>query len=295
MPGHTSLGGGGESRAGTEVDGHSAAIGSTTDTESVSGNGSVIALLKRHRTLLVSIILLLGGGLPTLLLSGALSTNTVAAKATAAAPAYVEGTDVKLSTDLAGALRTASGVSTNPTAGRLDSIRYLQKLDTLNLIRAGRLDSLRRVQKTDTLSLLLAGRLDSLRRVQKVDTVAAAFINPATLAGVAIPAANTGATLTIPAAGAGLFHYVTAILLQRSATAALAGTALLAVTTTNLPGALQWRFGNLMVAGETRTDLNMSFVEPIKSSVANTATTVVVPAPGAAVSWTVVVHYYTGP
>jgi hypothetical protein len=375
--GRTAIGGSGPDPA--------TAIGTTSDPESAAGDGSVIALLKRHRTLLAAILVLLGGGLPVALLSGALSTTT--AKATAAAPVYTEGTDVKLSTDLTGALRTSGGGGGggNPTAGRLDSIRYLQKLDTLNLLRAGRLDSLRyyqfgdslryqrkldtlnrilnvntvssvtsvttltnlsnllagrldsvryiqktdtlgrilagrldslrrvqkvdslalilagrldslrRVQKIDSLSLILAGRLDSIRRVAKIDTVAADFVNPATLAGVAVPAANTGATLTIPAAGAGLFHYITAILIQRVATAALAGTAILTVTTTNLPGALQWRFGNLMAAGGTQTDLNMAFTQPIKSSVANTATTIVVPVPGAAVSWTVVVHYYTGP
>jgi hypothetical protein len=231
-------------------DSGASSIGTPTDpVASGVSNGTVIGLLKAQRSSLAAIVLLLGAGLPAALVAGRLDVDAKTATATAAAPVYTEGSTVRLSTDLTGNVRS------NPTAGRLDS----------------------------------------LRRVQKVDTVAAAFINPATLAGVAIPAVNTGATLTIPAAGAGLFHYITAILIQRAATAALAGTALLAVTTTNLPGALQWRFGNAMVAGGTQTDLNMVFVQPIKSSVANTATTVVVPAPGAAVSWTVVVHYYTGP
>jgi len=109
---------------------------------------------------------------------------------------------------------------------------------------------------------------------------------------VIAPAANTGGTITLPAV-AGQFHYITAIEITRNATAALAGTATLVITTTNLPGGGTWfRVGNLMVAGGTQKDVNQQFASPIKSSVANTNTTIVFPVPGAAVLWTATVWYY---
>jgi hypothetical protein len=114
------------------------------------------------------------------------------------------------------------------------------------------------------------------------------------LAVTVTAAANTAATLTIPAAGAGLFHYIDRLEIVRTATAALAGTATLVVTTTNLPGTLAWSFGNAMAAGGTQLDLQASFIVPLKSSAANTATTIVMPAPGAAVLWRANVFYHTG-
>lgn len=106
-------------------------------------------------------------------------------------------------------------------------------------------------------------------------------------------AANTALTATLPAAGAGLFHYITGIELIRTATAALAGSATYNVTTTNLPGTLAWTLGNLMAAGDTKVE-RMMFSSPLKSSAANTATTIVAPAPGAGVLWRINVYYYTG-
>ena len=105
-------------------------------------------------------------------------------------------------------------------------------------------------------------------------------------------AAATAVTLTLPAAGAGLFHYITGIEIMRTATAALAGTAALVVTTTNLPGALAWTFGNAMAIGATQKDLDRVFPNPLKSSAANTATTIVAPAPGAGVIWRINAYYY---
>lgn len=121
---------------------------------------------------------------------------------------------------------------------------------------------------------------------------------PATLSQVAAPAAAAGATLTLPAAGVGLFHYITHLRISRAATALLAGGALLAVTTTNL-GGRQWRTGNQASITVSTADgmllVDADFANPIRSDVANTASTIVLPAPGAAVSWTAIVDYYTGP
>ena len=94
-------------------------------------------------------------------------------------------------------------------------------------------------------------------------------------------------------AGAGLFHYITSIIIQRTATAALVGSATLVITTTNLPGSMAYSVGNAMAAGGTQNDLNLCLTgNPLKSSVANTATTIVCPVPGAAVLWRITATYF---
>lgn len=106
-------------------------------------------------------------------------------------------------------------------------------------------------------------------------------------------AANTACTLTIPAAGVGIFHYITSLVICRTATAALTGSATLVITSTNLPGSWAHSVGNVMVAGGTQMDLNLQLTgNPLKSSVANTNTTIVCPAPGAAVLWRITATYY---
>lgn len=117
---------------------------------------------------------------------------------------------------------------------------------------------------------------------------------PSTLHVTGTAAANTGVTLTLPAAGAGLFHYITNINITRNATAALAGTATLVITTTNLPGSPAWSVGNAMNAGGTQIDLDYSPTTPLKSSAANTPTTIVAPVPGLAVLWRLNCTYYVG-
>lgn len=117
---------------------------------------------------------------------------------------------------------------------------------------------------------------------------------PSNLHVTVTAAANAGATLTIPAPGIGLFHYITNLHITRNATAALAGTATLVITSTNLPGSPAWSVGNAMVAGGSQLDLNYTPATPLKSLVANTATTVVMPVPGAAVLWRANVSYYVG-
>lgn len=116
---------------------------------------------------------------------------------------------------------------------------------------------------------------------------------PTTLTVTATAAAGTGFTLTLPGA-TGQFHYITRIDIMRNATAALAGTATLLITTTNLPGSPVWSVGNAMIAGGTQVDVNATFQNPLKSSVAGTATTFVIPAPGAGVLYRANVHYYVG-
>lgn len=117
---------------------------------------------------------------------------------------------------------------------------------------------------------------------------------PSNLHVTVTAAAAAGATITLPAPGAGLYHYITNIHLMRNATAALVGTATLVITSTNLPGNPAWSVGNAMVAGGTQLDVNYTPTTPLKSSVPNTATTIVMPAAGAAVLWRGNCSYYVG-
>ena len=110
----------------------------------------------------------------------------------------------------------------------------------------------------------------------------------------ATAAANAIATATLAAAGAGLFHFITNIHLTRNATAALAGTATLIHTSTNLPGNPAWSVGNAMAAGGSQLDLEYTPATPLKSLLANTATTIVMPAAGLAVLNRINVSYYVG-
>lgn len=118
------------------------------------------------------------------------------------------------------------------------------------------------------------------------------------------PAVNTGGTIALPAAGPGLFHYITnfqATVAMNPATAQT-GAAPVFITTTNLPGPPAWAVpicgntavstGGLAAAGLVIADSSWS--NPLKSSVANTATTFVLPAPGAACTIRGNVQYYVG-
>lgn len=108
-------------------------------------------------------------------------------------------------------------------------------------------------------------------------------------------AVNTGFTVTLLAV-AGQFHYITSIDIVRAtnATATAAGAAL-TITTTNLPGNPVWLFGNASTAGGTTVLVRSEPTRPLKSSVANTNTTFVVPAAGAGEIIRANVQYYTAP
>jgi hypothetical protein len=115
-----------------------------------------------------------------------------------------------------------------------------------------------------------------------------------TLAVTALSAANSAVTATIPAV-AGQFHYITSIHVTRTCTAALTGSAALAITTTNLPGSLTYTSGNACAVGSTNNDLALDMDFPLKSSAVNTNTTIVCPAAGAAVLCRISVLYFAAP
>ena len=116
---------------------------------------------------------------------------------------------------------------------------------------------------------------------------------PTTLWVTATAATGVAATASLPAAGAGLFHYITAIDIQLYATAACTGGATpVIVTSTNLPGSPAFNFPTAQVIGAIdRYDIPL--MTPIKSSVANTITTIAAPIATAGL-WRINVGYYTG-
>jgi hypothetical protein len=153
-------------------------------------------------------------------------------------------------------------------------------------------DGLRKVRLR--VSAYTSGNITVAARATVADHIIYGRIIPAILHVTATAAANAAATATLPAAGAGMFHYITSIQMYRNATAALAGTATLIHTSTNLPGSPAWSVGNAMAAGGTQLDLAYEPGIPFKSLVANTATTLVMAAGGAAVINRVNVSYYIG-
>jgi hypothetical protein len=116
---------------------------------------------------------------------------------------------------------------------------------------------------------------------------------PALLSVTNTAIVNTAVTLTVPAAGAGLFHYFTRIMVQRFfATAGLAGATPTLVTTTNLPGARAFSFPTAGALGTSVAEI-LEQSQPLKSSAANTATTIVCPASTDTI-WRVTADYYVG-
>jgi len=115
---------------------------------------------------------------------------------------------------------------------------------------------------------------------------------PATLVVTGTAATGVGVTVTLPAV-VSQFHYITFLEIKKYFTAANAASATpLVVTTTNLPGSLAFSFGQpLGTIGSTDRDITNPNC-PIKSSVVNTATTIVCPAT-TGIIWRVNVFYYT--
>jgi hypothetical protein len=120
-------------------------------------------------------------------------------------------------------------------------------------------------------------------------------LRPGTVISV-VSAANTQVTATLPAAGAGLFHYITGIYLFHSCTTAVTGSAINTITTTNLPGSLAFTNGNACAVGSDNPFAQIPLSStPLKSSVANTDTTFVCPAQGAAAFCRMNIFYFIAP
>jgi hypothetical protein len=117
---------------------------------------------------------------------------------------------------------------------------------------------------------------------------------PSGLAVTALSAAATTVTATLPAV-AGQFHYITGMQVQRYCTTAIAASAVLTTTTTNLPGSLAFSAGNTCALGMVYSDFVMTFASPLKSSAVNVATTLVAPSAGSAGYYRLTVFYYAAP
>jgi hypothetical protein len=114
------------------------------------------------------------------------------------------------------------------------------------------------------------------------------------LAVTTTAATGVAATLTIPAAAAGLFHYITYLEISLYATAARTGGATpILVTTTNLPGSPVWDFDTAQAIGAMIRQ-QLAFAKPLKSSAAATATTIVAPIATTGI-WRITAFYYTAP
>ena len=108
----------------------------------------------------------------------------------------------------------------------------------------------------------------------------------------AVGTTGSAITLTLPATPS-QFHYINSIEIEAYSTAARTGSATpVTVTSTNIPGSPAWTFATAAAIGTTDTKF-YPFSNNIKSSAANTATTIVCPAT-TGVIWRVNVSYYTG-
>lgn len=143
-------------------------------------------------------------------------------------------------------------------------------------------------------SAFTSGTVVVAARASIADLIIYAKALPSTLVVEIDGGANASATITLPAGGAGLFHYITNIQWYRHCTAALVGTGAFNITTTNLPGTMKWRIGNAIAVGQNLIDVDYTPVTPLKCSVANTNTTIVAAAAGAAVLTTGQCTYYLG-
>ena len=126
-----------------------------------------------------------------------------------------------------------------------------------------------------------------------VDVTRIAELRATTLWVPATAATGVAATASLPAAGAGLFHYITSISISLYATAARVGSATpVTVTSTNLPGSAAWNFPTAQAIG-AMDRVSPDLVTPIKSLVANTISTVAAPIATTGI-WRLNVGYFTG-
>jgi len=117
-----------------------------------------------------------------------------------------------------------------------------------------------------------------------------AQIRSAILAVTAVGAAAAAVTNTLPAV-AGQFHYITRINIQKYNTVAVVGGVTpVTVTSTNL-NSVAWTFASAAAVG-TLAETDLEPCSPIRSQVANTATTIVAPVT-TSVLWRITVYYYT--
>lgn len=118
-------------------------------------------------------------------------------------------------------------------------------------------------------------------------------LRAATLTVTVTAATGVAATLTLPAV-VGQFHYITSLQIRIYATALRTGVAApLVVTTTNLPGSPAFTFETAQAIGTNTPVQGLDLATPLKSSVVNTATTIVAPIAATGI-WRITATYFTG-
>lgn len=121
------------------------------------------------------------------------------------------------------------------------------------------------------------------------------FVRATDQAVTATGTAAAAVTLTIPSGGAGTFHYITRVLIQRFATVLLTAAATpVLVTTTNLPGTRVFSIPADAAALGSVATIVVEAAAPMRSSAAATATTIVAPATAATI-WRITADYFTAP
>lgn len=152
-------------------------VGSSDDAESAAGDGTLIAIAKRQRTLLGTIAVLLGAGLPAALIGGRLDVSVGAFNAALpAGSAHIGRVAVDSLLDslvsmVGGRLDSVRRIDTLRYVARLGGQDSVRRVDTLRFtVAVGRQDSVRRV---DTLRYLADGRLDSVSNILggKLDSI----------------------------------------------------------------------------------------------------------------------------
>lgn len=119
----------------------------------------------------------------------------------------------------------------------------------------------------------------------------ATVAKPSVLAATQTGASGAAVTLTLAAVG-GQFHYITHIRIQLYAAAArTGGAAPVVVTSTNLPGSLAYTFETAQAIGTSVERVTELSGNPLKSSAAGVATTIVCPVASGGI-WRVTAHYY---
>ena len=130
-------------------------------------------------------------------------------------------------------------------------------------------------------------------RATSADYRIIAQLSPSLLSVSVQGTAAASATLTLTTPPAGMFLYLTSLRIMRAGAAALAGTAVLAITSTNLQG-LAWTVGNASAAGGTQTDVDLQPALPLKAATPASVSSVSMPAPGAGVLWSAQATFYFG-
>lgn len=154
---------------------------------------------------------------------------------------------------------------------------------------------------TDSLNVSNFPATQSVSGTVSINTTPTAFLfadAPPSVTVSTTGAAAAAATLTIPAAPAGQFIYVTALSIQmvNSAARAAAAATLITVTTSGISGTPTFNYGQPVTTVGT-TDVtwaNMAFSSPIKGTAAATAATISAPAT-TGVLWVIRAHYYYAP